>query len=181
MSRQPERDRITTLPHHVLGPTTIEVARPYDLKWIDALQKRLVNNTGFVPTMAIRNHLERRSYVLLSINGQPVGYSMSNGGIRTPYRLIQVAIEPDAWRHGLGTVLIQIALATARRRPKPNMTVTVRDGLPMNQVVRSTGASITGYDPRPKARGKILTHYAWDNSQSVNPNLDPTESAPHPD
>lgn len=168
-----------SLPHHVLGWTTIEVAAEQDASWIDSLQRQLVNNTGFVPTTAIADHLQRRSYALLSINGQPVGYSMSAGGIRRNFRLIQIAISKDAWRYGLGTELIKIALAVASTRPKPNMTATVRDGLPMNTVVKSTGAKVTGHDHTPKARGKILTHYAWENSQSIHPASPASESTPH--
>lgn len=104
---------------------------------------------------------------------------MSGGGIRRNFRLIQIAISKDAWRYGLGTELIKIALAVASTRPKPNMTVTVRDGLPMNAVVKSTGAKVTGHDHTPKARGKILTHYAWENSHSIHPASPASESTPH--
>lgn len=153
-------------PNHPLGSVTIAQAVDQDYCYIDALQRQLVNNVGFVPRTAIRNHLERRSYNLLRINGQPVGYAMQAGGIRKPFRLIQVAIQPDAWRTGLGTLLIRLALATARTKPKSDMTATVRQGLPMNQVVTATGAQIASYDLTPKARKRPLIHYTWNDSQN---------------
>lgn len=86
---------------------------------------------------------------------------MSSGGIRKPHRLIQVAIQPDAWRTGLGTALIRLAWAKAARTPRLTMTATVREGLPMNPTVLSTGAKIIGYNTAPKARRKKLIHYEW--------------------
>lgn len=161
-----QRTTLLSLPDHELGLTTIEQALPEDFRYIDALQKHHVNNIGFVPRTAIENHLERLSYLLLTINGQPTGYMMSAGGIRKPYRLIQLAIESEAWRTGLGSILIGLALDIAARKPSPNMTATVREGLPMNPTVLSTGALPTGRDTTPKARRKELIHYAWHNSLS---------------
>lgn len=150
-----------TFPNHPLGRITIRKANPRDLTYIDALQRQHVNNTGFVPKTAIIDHLERGSYTLLTVNEDPAGYLMANGGVRKPYRLIQVNIQPDAWRTGLGTILIQRALAEARTKRITTVTATVRDGLPMNPTVQSTGAQITGFDTRPKARRRKLIHYAW--------------------
>jgi hypothetical protein len=120
-----------------------------------------VNNTGFVPRTAIADHLDRRSYHLLRINGQPTGYAMQSGGIRKPLRLIQVAISDEAWRSKLGTALILLALNRARGSIQTGMTATVRDGLPMNQVVTATGASVLRRDTTPTARRRDRIHYAW--------------------
>lgn len=163
------RRKQLALPRHPLGNVTIEEALPNDFCYIDALQRHFVNDTGFVPTTAIRNHLERLSYSLLIINGDPVGYSMSSGGIRKPHRLIQVAIQRDAWRTGLGTALIYLARAKAVRTPRLTMTATVRDRLPMNPTVLSTGAKIVAYDTRPKARNRKLIHYEWDHPDHQQP------------
>lgn len=152
---------LLTLPNHVLGPVEITVALPIDRLFIDALQRRHVNNIGFVPRTAIDDHLSRHSYNLLLINDQPVGYAMQSGGVRKPLRLIQVAIDPDAWRHGLGTELINLAIQRARQSRIPGMTATVRDRLPMNQVVTATGALLTGRDTRGTARGLDRLHYTW--------------------
>lgn len=165
------RAGLLAIPHHQLGRVTIEQALPEDLKYIEALQRKHSNATGFVPKTAMENHLERLSYSLLTINGDPVGYSMSSGGIRKPHRLIQVAIQPDAWRTGLGTALIRIALAKAATRPCPGMTATVRDGLPMNACVLSTHGKPVGNDNRPKARHRKLIHYEWLTNQTGTPLL----------
>lgn len=159
--------KLLALPNHPLGSITIRTAGPNDFRYIDSLQRLHVNNTGFVPTTAIRDHLERQSYALLTINGDPVGYSMSSGGIRKPHRLIQVAIQEDAWRTGLGTILIRLSLQKAAKTPRLHMTASVRDGLPMNTVLPTTGAQITGFDTSPKARHRKLVHYAWTNSHSI--------------
>lgn len=152
---------LLTLPHHVLGSIEIAVALPNDLTFIDALQRLHANNTGFVPRTAIADHLSRHSYHLLRINGQPTGYAMQSGGIKKPLRLIQVAIDEETWRHGLGTELIQLALQRSRHSLIPGMTATVRDGLPMNQVVTATGALLTGHDTTPTARRKPRNRYVW--------------------
>lgn len=149
------------LPNHVLGPVEITVALPKDMPFIDALQRRHANNIGFVPRTAILDHLSRHSYHLLRINGQPAGYAMQAGGIRKPLRLIQVAIDPDAWRYGLGTELIKLAIQRTEHSRIPGMTATVRDGLPMNQVVTATGALLTARDTTPTARGLDRLHYTW--------------------
>ena len=99
---------------------------------------------------------------------------MHAGGIRKPYRLIQVAIQPDAWRTGLGTHLIHLALAKAKTKPKSLMTGTVRQGLPMNHVVIATGAQIAGYDHTPKARNRPLIHYTWNDSHNTRQALIPS-------
>lgn len=169
---------LLAIPNHQLGNVTIRKALPSDLTYIDALQRKHVNNTGFVPKKAIENHLERNSYSLLNINGDPVGYLMAAGGIRKPFRLIQVNIQSDAWRTGLGTILIALALAEAQTKPKPNMTATVRDGLPMNPVVLATGARIDGYDHTPKARNRKLIHYTWDTTAPRRNHVTP-ERQPH--
>lgn len=175
---QPSRVILMTRPRHVLGSTTIELALPSDQPFVESLQRKHVNSTGFVPTTAMADHLERQSYRLLLINGQPVGYSMHSGGIRKPHRLIQVAISTDAWRYGLGTLLIQLALKTARACPKPHMTVSIRDGLPMNDVVKTTGAFLTAYDDTPTARGKSLMHYAWRNPPAIECHEHDTKQPP---
>lgn len=162
----PTRREQLALPHHQLGSVTIEEALPHDFRYIDSLQRHFVNSTGFVPTTAIRNHLDRKSYSLLTINGDPVGYSMSSGGIRKPHRLIQIAIQEDAWRTGLGTALIHLSLAKAATMPQAGMTGTVREGLVVNACVLSTGAQIAGYDTRPKARKRKLIHYKWPDSHT---------------
>lgn len=149
------------LPDHLLGPVKITVALPMDRLFIDTLQRRHVNNIGFVPRTAIDDHLSRHSYHLLRINDQPVGYAMQSGGVRKPLRLIQLAIDPDAWRHGLGTELINLAIQKARKSQVPGMTASVRDGLPMNQVVKATGALLTGRFTGPTARGLDRLHYTW--------------------
>lgn len=146
---------------HVLGSLDIRIATPADLAFIEALQRKHGNNTGFVPRTAIRDHLRRHSYHLLSLDGQPTGYAMQAGGIRKPLRLIQVALSEDAWRHGLGTILIQLALSRAEKTLKTGMTATVRDGLPMNQVVTATGATRVSIDTTPTARRKARINYRW--------------------
>lgn len=158
------------IPRHPLGDVTIEIARVDELAYIDSLQRKFVNNTGFVPRTAIADHLTRHSYHLLRINAQPVGYAMHAGGTRKPLRLIQVAISDEAWRHGLGTALIHLAKHRARSSLQPGMTATVRDGLPMNQVVTTTGATPIGRDTTPTARHRDRIHYIWntfpDDSQN---------------
>lgn len=166
---------LLSIPHHVLGDIVICVATPDDLAYIDSLQRTFVNNVGFVPRTAIADHLDRRSYHLLKINSQPTGYAMHAGGTRKPLRLIQVAISDDAWRHGLGSTLIHLALHRARNSVQPGMTATVRDALPMNQVVTATGAKITGRDTTPTARRRDRIHYAWSRTPTH-----PRDSAPEP-
>lgn len=152
---------LVSLPNHVLGSIDVRIATPEDLAFLDSLQRKHVNNTGFVPRAAISDHLDRQSYHLLSINGQPTGYAMQAGGTRKPLRLIQVALSEDAWRFGLGTVLIQLALRKAKTALKTGMTATVRDGLPMNKVVTAAGATPTGRDTTPTARARDRIHYTW--------------------
>lgn len=170
MRHQTRTERLA-VPKHELGRVTIAEAVDDDYRYIDALQAKLCNNVGFVPKTAIRNHLERRSYDLLTINGQPVGYSMAAGGIRKPFRLIQVAIQPDAWRTGLGTLLIRLALAKAATKPRNTMTATVRQGLPMNTVVTQTGAVLQSVNNSPKARKRPLHNYTWHDSQTETAQL----------
>jgi len=162
---------LVSLPQHPLGSIDVRIATPEDRHFIDALQRKHVNNTGFVPFTAIEDHLNRQSYHLLSINGQPTGYAMHAGGTRKPLRLIQVALSEDAWRNGLGTVLIQLALQRAENALKTGMTATVREGLTMNQVVTATGATPTRRDTTPPARGLDRIHYAW--SGIATPTHDP--------
>lgn len=152
---------LLSLPNHVLGRVQVSLASPTDLPYIESLQRKHVNSTGFVPRTAIADHLNRHSYHLLRINGQPTGYAMHSGGIRKPLRLIQVAISKDAWRTKLGTLLVVLALERTLSSPTPGMTATVRDGLPMNQVVTTTGALVTGRDTTPTARQRDRIHYAW--------------------
>lgn len=170
MPEQPS-GKLLAVQRHPIGLIKLRTAVLHDYPYIEALQRQHVNNTGFVPKTAIQNHLQRQSYVLLTINGQPEGYLMSAGGIRKPYRLIQVAVDEEAWRLGLGTLLIHQALAKARRKPKPDMCCTVREGLPMNPTVISTGAKPFAYDDSPKARRKRLIHYAWENSHIDAPSV----------
>jgi len=155
------------LPHHVLGSIHIRIATTADRSYIDALQRKHVNNIGFVPRTAIDDHLARQSYHLLSINGQPTGYAMHAGGTRKPLRLIQVALSEDAWRNGLGTALIELALQRAKNTLKTGMTATVRDGLTMNKVVTATGATPIGRDTAPTARGRDRIRYSWTRRRTL--------------
>lgn len=155
------------IPGHFLGHVAISIATPHDFTFIDHLQRRYVNNTGFVPRTAIQDHIDRQSYHLMRINGHPVGYAMQSGGVRKPLRLIQVAIADDAWRHGLGTDLIGLALTRSAQCRVAGMTATVRLGLPMNQVVTATGAIPVGRDTTPTARGLDRIHYFWHDAPRV--------------
>jgi len=142
-------------------PHAILTATPADLLYVEHEARRHSNAIGFVPRAALADHIRRRNVRLLILNGQPAGYALSGGGQRRPYRLIQVAITPELWRLGYGSLLIHDARRTASARPIPTMTATIRDGLPMLAVAENTGARRTATDSHPTARKRPTHHYLW--------------------
>lgn len=153
-----------------MRPWTIETATPTDQTYIEHLQRLHSNSLGFVPRIAITDHVTRGNYDLLTINGQPAGYVMHGGGIRRPYRLIQVALSEDLWRKGFGRRLLASSLARARTRPQPTMTATVAEELTMNEVARATGARIIRIEPAANRRKRRLIHWEWEDGQLLTSN-----------
>lgn len=142
-------------------PHSIRTATKEDLLYIEHEARRHSNAIGFVPTLALADHIERRNIRILTVNGQRAGYMLSGGGKRRPYRLIQVAITTELWRLGYGSLLIHEARRTASARPMSTMTATIRDGLPMLSVAETTGAHRTATHHRPTARKRPTHDYLW--------------------
>ena len=142
-------------------PHAILTATPRDLAYVMHEARRHSNAIGFVPRTALADHIERRNIRLLTINDQLAGYLLSGGGKLRPYRLIQVAITPELWRLGYGSLLIADARRTASTRPMSTMTATIRDGLPMLTVAQHTGARRTATRDTHNARKRLLHDYLW--------------------
>lgn len=165
-----ETSTIATIPPPRTTATwTLRTATTKHSSYIEHLARLHSNSIGFVPRAAILNHLERHNYDLLEIDGQQAGYIMHGGGIRKPYRIIQVAIDEQLWRQGFGTLLLARSLVRARSRPQPTATATVADHLPMNDVAVATGATLTSIDTPPNARRRPLRHWQWTNGHILIP------------
>lgn len=104
--------------------TRISIAKPADLPYVDALQRRFRHALGFLTFQALEGYLERGQVLLAFENAQPAGYLLWQ---RPTYpfgdetvrvcRIIQAAIDYDAQRRLHGTRLVhrlyqQVARAT---------------------------------------------------------------------
>lgn len=144
------------------GDTRIVTAGVGQLPYVNHLSKKLRENIGHVPAAARTMRLEDNDYWLVEVNGEPAGFVLIGGSLRTPTRLSQVAIDPQLWRRGIGSaVLRELRLHAYRFARVPGVVASIADSLPMIDVARSTGGVLCATAARPSKRRRRLTHWAW--------------------
>ncbi len=98
------------LPEPRSGPINVRLANKFDLKFIDALQKKHARMVGWFPTKQIEGNIAKGKVLVADENGSPVGYCISsdrynkndNCGI-----VYQLNVVPDKHRGLIGASLIK--------------------------------------------------------------------------
>ena len=76
-------------------------------------------------------------------SGQPVGFSLFRN-VADDAELLLLAVRPERHRQGIGTMLLDEFLASARRKGATRVHLEVRDGNPAVQMYRSAGFAAVG-------------------------------------
>lgn len=138
---------------------TIETASENDISYIVRLQKKFSNQVGFVPKTAIQDHVRRMGYTICKVNGQHAAYILQSGGTIRPVHLIQVAVEEELWRNGIGTAMLDYVIQRSSNQNYPDITAYVREDLQANLYFTSRGFHEVRKRPGGSARGKLIIDY----------------------
>ena len=76
-------------------------------------------------------------------SGRPVGFSLFRN-VADDAELLLLAVRPERHRQGIGTMLLDEFLASARRKGATRVHLEVRDGNPAVQMYRSAGFAAVG-------------------------------------
>ena len=103
-----------------IEPLTVRVARPEERETLEALQWRAsLANEADRPHLEAhpdaidlpRDQIERGEVLVAEMNGQIAGFAAVVGG-----ELDGLFVEPELWRRGVGTALVEAATHQARKK-----------------------------------------------------------------
>src|ERR1035441_1298895 len=124
---------------------TVVKAHPDILKYVVGLQRKNSGALGFLPTVVFEQHADRIFLGLL--NGEPVGYILTNGGWQGVLRCVQVAIQYDVRRRLYGAMLVRAAEDYGLARGCVSVRLRCGAELPANDFWQSLGYLFI--DPAP--------------------------------
>lgn len=139
-------------------PHTIRLAQSEDLPHILALQKTESNRVGFLPSAALKEHIdEGRALVAVSRNGVRVAYLVGRRKLRDqPWvrPITQIVVLNGERRKGIATLLVLRWCTLAQADGQDIVQAWTREDLQANMMWPALGfVAICGKEPKT-ARGK---------------------------
>jgi N-acetylglutamate synthase-like GNAT family acetyltransferase len=126
----------------VSNTVSIHLATSRDLKYVDALARKFSNQIGFIPTLALEKHIDRRNVLLAKENGHHAGYILTGApltGARNVIPIFQAAIQLDAQRRGAGLFLVETVIAGAQDDGLDLVQLWCREDLEANAFWHAAG------------------------------------------
>ena len=109
----------------------IRRATQHDVSFIVALHRRLSGSLGFMPTEALREHVDLQHVVIAEENGDPAAFIV-HGALKPTLRIFQAAVHYDLQRRYLGSAILSDVAARAHACGVSAITLGCRDGLESN-------------------------------------------------
>lgn len=113
-------------------PKRITVATDHDLPAIMALQRRWVDDVGYIYRSAHAYRIALRGTILIWENDEPAGYIMTHPRQDAVLTVKQVAVHPDLLRSTHGTQMMHRVITHASRHHCTMLRLKSRTDLPAN-------------------------------------------------
>jgi N-acetylglutamate synthase-like GNAT family acetyltransferase len=142
-----------------IQPTAMRIARPADLNFVAALQKKFAAALGFLPLQALAAYIDIGRVTLAQENGDAAGYLLGRTHLKCQPHvmpLVQTAICMDAQRREHGRSLVEAAAAEATLHGRSILQAWCRVDLEANEFWRCCGFEPIAIRRPETARGLPL-------------------------
>lgn len=139
--------------------TAVRVARPDDLRFVDALQTKFANALGFLPVQALEHYISAGRVKLVMENGDAGGYILGAAALKCSKHvmpLTQTAICYELQRQHHGLLLVQTAIDEAIAAGRSMVQAWCRTDLEANHFWRAAGFTAVAIRRPKTVRGHPL-------------------------